>query len=62
MILFYFSFNQNNDYMNIYHFLSHIFEGISFFYLWQIQMDNSLSIKDIYNFVIGKKNNLIEIK
>jgi hypothetical protein len=62
MILFYFSFNHNSDYMNIYHFLSHIFEGISFFYLWQIQMDNSLSIKDIYNFAIGKKNNLIEIK
>jgi hypothetical protein len=58
MILFYFSFNYNNDYMRIYHFLCYIFCGISFFYLWQIQMDNSLSIKDIYIFTIGKKNNL----
>ena len=62
MILFYFSLSLINDYMRIYHFLSYIFEGISFFYLWQIQIDNSMSIKDIYNFAIGKKNNLIEIK
>ena len=62
MTLFYFSLSLINDYMRIYHFLSYIFEGISFFYLWQIQIDNSMSIKDIYNFAIGKNNNLIEIK
>ena len=43
--------------MRIYHYLSHILIGFSFFYLWQIQSKNTMSLKDIYMYYI-KKNEI----
>ena len=51
-----------NDYIRIYHTLWHIFIGIAFYYLWQIQYKNYVSFSEIYNyslkeiFYISNKN------
>ena len=54
IILFFLSLNSQKDYMRIYHYLSHILNGFSFFYLWQIQSKNTMSLKDIYMYYIRK--------
>jgi predicted membrane channel-forming protein YqfA (hemolysin III family) len=41
-----------NDYIRIYHTLWHIFIGIAFYYLWQIQYKNYVSYSEIYKYAL----------
>ena len=52
-----------NDYIRIYHTLWHLFIGIAFYYLWQIQYKDFVNFSSIYQyglkqigFIINKKN------
>ena len=58
IIMFIRGLDDLNDYQNffkyirIYHTLWHIFIGIAFYYLWQIQYKNYVSYAEIYNFAL----------
>ena len=52
LIMFIRGLDDLNDYIRIYHTLWHIFIGIAFYYLWQIQYKNFVSYAEIYNFAL----------
>ena len=52
IIMFIRGLDDLNDYIRIYHTLWHIFIGIAFYYLWQIQYKNYVSYAEIYKFAL----------
>ena len=52
VIMFIRGLDDLNDYIRIYHTLWHIFIGIAFYYLWQIQYKNYVSYSEIYNYAL----------
>ena len=41
-----------NDYIRIYHTLWHLFIGIAFYYLWQVQYKNYVNYSQLYKYII----------
>ena len=52
LIMFIRGLDDLNDYIRIYHTLWHIFIGIAFYYLWQIQYKNFVSYPEIYKYAL----------
>ena len=52
LIMFIRGLDDLNDYIRIYHTLWHIFIGIAFYYLWQIQYKNFVSYSEIYKYAL----------
>ena len=52
LIMFIRGLDDLNDYIRIYHTLWHLFIGIAFFYLWQIQYKDFVDFSDIYKYAL----------
>ena len=52
LIMFVRGLDDLNDYIRIYHTLWHLFIGIAFYYLWQIQYKDFVSYSKIYNYIL----------
>lgn len=58
LIMFIRGLDDLNDYIRIYHTLWHIFIGIAFYYLWQIQYKNYVTYPEIYNYALKEILNI----
>ena len=61
LIMFIRGLDDLNDYIRIYHTLWHLFIGVAFYYLWQIQYKDYVSYSKIYEFSL-KEIGIISIK
>ena len=52
LVMFIRGLDDLNDYIRIYHTLWHLFIGIAFYYLWQIQYKDFVSYSKIYNYIL----------
>ena len=62
LVMFIRGLDDLNDYIRIYHTLWHLFIGVAFFYLWQVQYKDFVTFSKIYKFnlkeigIISSKN------
>ena len=52
LIMFIRGLDDLNDYIRIYHTLWHIFIGIAFYFLWQVQYKNYVCYSEIYSYAL----------
>ena len=58
LIMFIRGLDDLNDYIRIYYTLWHIFIGIAFYYLWQIQYKNYVTYPEIYRYALKEILNI----